>query len=61
MDQFPPAPLIPKTDDSKGFSQFVVVACQFEELEILTLHATGHQRVLLSVKNNSVSWSIIAP
>ena len=61
VDQFPPAPLIPKTGDSKGFSQFVVVACQFEELEILTLHATGHQRVLLSVKNNPVSWSIIAP
>ena len=61
MDQFPPAPLIPKADDPKGFSQFVVVACHFEELEILTLHATGHQRVSLSVKHDPVSWSIIAP
>ncbi len=61
MSQFPAAPPVPKADDSKGFAQFVVVSCCFEELEILTLHATGHQRVVLSVKQNPVSWSIIAP
>ncbi len=61
MSQFPPAPPVPKPDDSNGFTQFVVVSCCFEELEILTLHATGHQRVVLSVKRDPVSWSIIAP
>ena len=42
-------------------SHRLLSACHFEELEILTLHATGHQRVSLSVKHDPVSWSIIAP
>lgn len=61
MNQFPPAPPIPHANDHSGYAHFVVVACHFEELDVLTLHASGHQRVLLSVKHNPATWSIIAP
>jgi len=61
MNHFPPAPAIPDSDDHSGYAHFVVVACHFEELEVLALHASGHQRVLLSLKHDPVSWSIIAP
>ena len=61
MNQFPPAPPIPHANDHSGYAHFVVVACHFEELDVLTLHASGHQRVLLSVKHSPATWSIIAP
>ena len=41
MNQFPPAPTIPEPDDHSGYAHFVVVACHFEELDVLTLHASG--------------------
>jgi len=61
MNHFPHAPAIPESDDRSGYAHFVVVACHFDELEVLTLHASGHQRVLLSLKHDPASWSIIAP
>ncbi len=61
MNQFPPAPAIPEADDHTGYAHFVVVACRFDELDVLTLHASGHQRVLLSLKHDPASWSVIAP
>ncbi len=61
MTQFPAAPTIPDFDDHSGYAHFVVVVCHFEELDVLALHASGHQRVLLSLKHDKVSWSIIAP
>ncbi len=61
MNQFPPAPTIPEPDDHSGYAHFVVVACHFEELDVLTLHASGHQRILLSLKQDPISWSFIAP
>ena len=61
MNHFPPAPAIPETDEHRGYAHFVVVACRFEELDVLTLHASGHQRVLLFLKHDPASWSIIAP
>lgn len=60
MNQFPAAPPIPDSDDRSGYAHFVVVACRFEELDVLTLHASGHQRVLLSLKHDLAAWSIIA-
>ncbi len=61
MNHFPPAPAIPETNDRGGYAHFVVVSCHFEELDVLALHASGHQRVLLSLNHDPVSWSIIAP
>ena len=58
---FPPAPAIPLDDDQAGLVHFAVVSCRFTELEVLALHASGHQRVRLSLATTPPSWQIFAP
>lgn len=58
---FPPAPAIPLDDDMAGLVHFAVVSCRFTELEVLALHASGHQRVRLSLATTPPSWQILAP
>ncbi len=58
---FPPAPPVPNETDRSGFNVFAVVACHFETIELLSLHASGHQRVRLHFGNSSPALEILAP
>lgn len=55
-----PAALAPGTADA-GRESFAVVTCRFDDLEILALHAAGHQRVVLHVATDPVTWTVLAP
>ncbi|MFM7205477.1 MAG: pyridoxamine 5'-phosphate oxidase family protein [Planctomycetaceae bacterium] len=58
---FPAAPSQPAADDDAGGANFAVVSCRFESVDLLSLHAAGHQRVLLQVDRDPVSWTVLAP
>jgi len=58
---FSEAPAIPQADDDRGFGHFAVVACRFCQLEVLALHASGHQRVRLTVPARPITWEYLAP
>lgn len=60
-DSFPPAPAPPADDDERGLSAFTAVCCQFTSIELLFLHATGHQRVRLHPATTPSTWEILAP
>lgn len=61
VEQFPAAPAIPLDDDPTGLIHFAVVSCRLSDVEVLTLHATGHQRVRLAVTETPVTWQRLAP
>lgn len=61
LDTFPRAPRQPAVDDDTGFDMFAAVGCQFDELDLLTLHAAGHQRVRLDLRQTPPTWQILAP
>ena len=61
VDAFPTAPSIPLDDDPRGLVHFAVVTCRFSTIEVLTLHAGGHQRVRVQLKDQPISWQILAP
>jgi len=61
VDAFPTAPSIPLDDDPRGLVHFAVVTCRFSAIEVLTLHAGGHQRVRVQLKDQPISWQILAP
>lgn len=58
---FSKAPAIPQADDDRGLIHFAVVACRFRQLEVLALHASGHQRVRLAVPARPITWELLAP
>ena len=59
--EFPVAPTIPLDDDPSGLIHFAVVSCRLSLVEVLTLHASGHQRVRLSLTDTPVTWERLAP
>jgi pyridoxamine 5'-phosphate oxidase len=61
VDAFPTAPSIPLDDDPSGLVHFAIVICRFSTIEILTLHADGHQRVRVQLQDQPISWQILAP
>ena len=61
VETFPSAPSIPLDDDPSGLVHFAIVICRFSTIEILTLHADGHQRVRLQLQDQPISWQILAP
>jgi pyridoxamine 5'-phosphate oxidase len=61
VDAFPTAPSIPLDDDPRGLVHFAVVTCRFSAIEVLTLHAGGHQRVRVQLEDQFISWQILAP
>lgn len=61
VDAFPAAPSIPLDDDDRGLVHFAVVVCRFTTVEVLSLHATGHQRVQLHLTSDPISWQLLAP
>lgn len=58
---FPVAPQPPDEGDDTGLAHFAAVRCTFTEVELLSLHASGHQRVKLDVASSSVWWVVLAP
>jgi pyridoxamine 5'-phosphate oxidase len=61
LDSFPAAPSPPATGDDAGFEVFAAVSCHFDELDLLALHAPGHQRVRLDLRHEPARWQILAP
>jgi pyridoxamine 5'-phosphate oxidase len=60
-DSFPPAPIPPADDDERGLAAFTAACCRFTSIELLALHATGHQRVRLHLAAEPPTWEILAP
>lgn len=58
---FPAAPAAPADGDDAGFRHFAVVGCRFDAVELLCLHAAGHQRVRIHVAATPVTWDVLAP
>ena len=61
LDAFPAGPSAPAADDDTGLGRFAVVSCRFDAVELLSLHAAGHQRVRLHLDCNPVTWTVLAP
>ena len=61
LEEFPTAPPHPTDGDDAGFEVFTAVCCHFETVDLLALHAAGHQRVLLDLTGRKPSWQILAP
>lgn len=61
LDAFPSAPPPPAADDDPGFEMFAAVSCHFDTIDLLALHAAGHQRVQLDLRQAPVRWQILAP
>jgi len=61
LGEFPPAPPAPADGDDAGLRHFAVVACRFDAVDLLCLHASGHQRVRLHVARAPVTWDVLAP
>lgn len=61
VEVFPTAPPIPLDDDRQGLVHFAVVTCTFSAIEVLSLHAAGHQRVRLLLETEPVRWQLLAP
>lgn len=58
---FPVAAPAPAPDDDRGLAHFAVVRCQFTTVELLALHASGHERVLLALAGPVPTGSVLAP
>jgi hypothetical protein len=61
LDAFPAGPSAPEADDHTGLGRFAVVSCRFDAIELLSLHAAGHQRVRLHLARDLVTWTVLAP
>ena len=61
LTAFPTAPLAPAEGDDAGLTHFAVVVCRFATVELVSLHARGHQRVRLHVDRTPVTWDVLAP
>jgi hypothetical protein len=61
LDAFPAGPSAAAADDDTGLGRFAVVSCRFDAVELLSLHAAGHQRVRLHLDRDPVTWTVLAP
>ena len=61
LDSFPEAPAKPADGDDAGLDHFAVISCRFDTVELLSLHASGHQRVHIHVDRTPVTWDVLAP
>lgn len=55
----PPEPL--DAADAAGLANFTVIRCRFAAVELLALHASGHERILLRLDGDSPTGTILAP
>ena len=58
---FPAAAPAPAAADDRGRAHFAVVRCRFATIELLALHASGHERMLLEVAGAVPIGTILAP
>jgi pyridoxamine 5'-phosphate oxidase len=58
---WPAAPEAVEADHAEAFRHFCVVDCRWERIEILDLHASGHQRLLLTWHEQSLHAAKLAP
>lgn len=56
-----PAPPPPAADDTSGLTAFAVISCRFESVELLSLHASGHERIRLRLMGAEPTREILAP
>jgi pyridoxamine 5'-phosphate oxidase len=61
LTEFPVPPSSPAADDPTGLANFAVIRCRFTAVELLALHASGHERILLQVDGNCPTMMILAP
>lgn len=61
LEAFPIGPAAPAVGDDSGLAHFAVVACRFTAVELLSLHAAGHQRARLHLDRDPVAMTILAP
>ncbi|MDA1038684.1 MAG: pyridoxamine 5'-phosphate oxidase family protein [Planctomycetota bacterium] len=61
LETVPPAPPPPATDDDRGLAAFAVICCRFECVELLSLHASGHERIRLRLTGTEPIREILAP
>jgi general stress protein 26 len=61
LEAFLPAPSPPAADDDRGLASFAVVCCRFDTIELLVLHASGHERVRLRLTGIEPIREILAP
>lgn len=59
LPAFPAA--APAADDDRGLENFAVVRCRFTAVELLALHASGHERLLVSLAGPVPTRTILAP
>lgn len=61
LETVPSAPPPPAADDDRGFAMFAVISCRFESVELLSLHASGHERIRLRLTGTEPIREILAP
>lgn len=61
LRDFPAPPEPPAAADSAGLANFAVVRCRFAAVELLALHASGHERILLDLGGWVPTSTILAP
>lgn len=58
---FPTTPRAAIAGHDAGLARFAVVWCRFDAVDLLSLHASGHQRVRLHLDREPVASTIVAP
>jgi len=61
LPEVPPAPPPVGPSDPLGLANFAVVCCRFDTVELLALHAAGHQRLRLDLGGPEPLATILAP
>lgn len=61
LEAFPAAAPAPAAADDRGLAHFAVIRCRFTAVELLALHASGHERVLLVLDGAVPTGTILAP
>ena len=61
LDDFRTGPVAPAAGDDAGRGHFGVVSCGFDSVDLLVLHAAGHQRVRLHLDRRPIAWTVLAP
>lgn len=61
LEAFPAAPPPAAADNDRGLASFAVICCRFDAVELLALHASGHERVRLQLTGTEPACEILAP
>ena len=61
LPEFPAPPERPDAADAAGLANFAVIRCRFAAVELLALHVSGHERILLQLDGDAPTGTILAP